>query len=284
MGLSLMGTTRFKLFSSTGPSVAIGLAITLAASLTLTPALLIILARIRPRAFAGLTAPSSGFWERIARAALARPLTSWLATILIMAPLAILGLRSGFIQDVMTEMPRDTTSVRNLRWLSTKFDVGKLSPLTVVLDSDSDLRTSQGLALIDDFSRFLARQRRLLEIRSATQPLGSTAPLDPARLSERLGAVNAGFARIESGSKQLQEGLTEGAAKLRAALWFEGRIGALFTGVPGAKGHPLPAKKRRAGANLLAVPGLSAWPVGTQTPDAADKVPETDPRESCSRS
>ena len=33
VGLSLMGTTRFKLFSSTGPSVAIGLAITLAATL-----------------------------------------------------------------------------------------------------------------------------------------------------------------------------------------------------------------------------------------------------------
>ena len=124
VGLSLMGTTRFKLFSSTGPSVAIGLAITLAASLTLTPALLVILARLRPRAFAGLTAPSSGLWERVARAALARPIASWLATVLVMAPLAILGLRSGFIQDVMTEMPRDTTSVRNLRWLATKFDVG----------------------------------------------------------------------------------------------------------------------------------------------------------------
>ncbi len=59
VGLSLMGTTRFKLFSSTGPSVAIGLAITLAAALSLTPALLIIVARLRPRAFRGLTAPSS---------------------------------------------------------------------------------------------------------------------------------------------------------------------------------------------------------------------------------
>ena len=48
IALSLMGTTRFKLFSSTGPSVAIGLAITLAASLTLAPALLVILARLRP--------------------------------------------------------------------------------------------------------------------------------------------------------------------------------------------------------------------------------------------
>ena len=106
-----------------------------------------------------------------------------------MAPLAILGLRSGFVQDVMTEMPGDTTSVRNLRWLSTMFDVGTLSPLTVVLDSDSDLRSSEGLELIDDVSRFLARQPRLLEVRSATQPLGSTAPLDPA---QTLGAAPRG--------------------------------------------------------------------------------------------
>ena len=86
VGLSLMGTTRFKLFSSTGPSVAIGLAITLAATLTLTPACWSSLARLRPRAFTGLTAPSSGFWERVARAALARPIVSWLATVLVMAP------------------------------------------------------------------------------------------------------------------------------------------------------------------------------------------------------
>ncbi len=182
VGLSLMGTTRFKLFSTTGPSVAIGLAITLAASLTLTPALLVIAARLLPRAFTGLTALPSGLWERVARASLARPIVSWLVTVRIMAPLAVLGLRSSFVQDVMTEMPSDMTSVKNLRWLATKFDAGSLAPLTVVLDSGSDLRGSEGLALIDDVSRFLARQRRVLEVRSATQPLGSTGPLDPATL------------------------------------------------------------------------------------------------------
>jgi putative drug exporter of the RND superfamily len=114
VGLSLMGTTRFKLFSSTGPSVAIGLAITLAAALTLTPAILVIFARIRPSAFTGLTAPSSGSWERVSRLALTRPVTSWLTTELVMAPLAVLGLCSSFVQDVMTEMPSNMPSVKNL--------------------------------------------------------------------------------------------------------------------------------------------------------------------------
>src|SRR5262249_23312402 len=90
IGLSLMGTTRFKLFSSTGPSVALGLALTLVATLTLTPALLVLLATHRPRAFAGLTARSSGFWDRLGRSAMARPAWSWLAALLVMLPLAIL--------------------------------------------------------------------------------------------------------------------------------------------------------------------------------------------------
>ncbi len=279
VGLLLMGTTRFKLFSSTGPSVALGLAVTLAASLTLTPALLVILARLRPGAFTGLTRPSSGLWERLARASLARPVASWLAVVLVMAPLAVVGLQSGFVQDVMTEMPGNSTSVKNLRWLATKFDVGALSPLTVVLDSDLDLRSSDGLEFVDDVSRFLARQPRLLKVRSATQPLGSTGPLNPARLSERLRAVNAGYSRMESGSRQLQNGLNEGAAKLRASRWIESRIGALLTGDSKTKHEVLPTILRRAGTALLALPGMSAWPVGTQTPQPAEVVPANDPRD-----
>jgi putative drug exporter of the RND superfamily len=267
VGLSLMGTTRFKLFSSTGPSVAIGLAITLAAALTLAPALLIIVARLRPRAFIGLTGPSSGLWERVARAALARPLVSWSATILVMAPLAVLGLRTSFVQDVMTEMPSDVTSVKNLQWLATKFDTGALAPLTVVLDSGADLRGAEGLALIDDVSRFLGRQRQILEVRSATQPLGSAAPLDPARLSERLSAVNAGHARMEAGSRQLEKGLNEGAAKLRAVMWLEDRTGIPLTGSLAATRDALASNLRQAWGGRRAEPGTSPRVEGVVRPN-----------------
>ena len=194
-----MGTTRFKLFSTTGPSVAIGLAITVVAVLTLTPALLVILARIRPLEFQALSAPPSGWWEHVARTAMKRPAVIWVATVLVMAPLAVIGLRSGFVEDVLIEMPRNTPSLQDIRWLGTKFDTGELAPLTVVLESDTDLRESAGLAFIDDLSQFLAHQRGIREVRSATQPLGNTALLDPARLAERLQKVNEGQSQIESG-------------------------------------------------------------------------------------
>jgi RND superfamily putative drug exporter len=238
IGLMLMGTTRFKLFSSTGPSVAMSLSLALAATLTLTPALLVLLARIHPRAFLGLAGSSRQFWERLGRQVMARPLRSWIFTLLAMVPLSILGLKTHFIQDLMTELPRSAASTRDFRLVASKFDPGMLAPLTVVLESDTDFHSSEGLALIDDVSRLLSHQRRLSEVRSATQPLGSTQPLDRARLASRLSEVNAGFSQLAAGAGQLQKGLTEGAAKLRAAIWLEEKTGLSLTGKPADASAP----------------------------------------------
>jgi putative drug exporter of the RND superfamily len=224
-GLMLMGTTRFKLFSSTGPSVAMGLVVTLLASLTLAPALLVLLAKRRPQAFHGMTAPSSGFWDRFAHRVLARPILSWVGAIAVMAPLAWLGTRTTFTQDTLLELPAGTTSAEGLRLVARKFGPGVAAPLTVVIRSDANLRESQGLALIDEMSRMLSKQKSLVEVRSATQPLGSTEPLDPARLSNRLAALNHGFEQIEAGADQLRAGLEEGLKKLRAARWLIERTG-----------------------------------------------------------
>ena len=223
-GLSLMGTTRFKLFSSTGPSVAIGLAMTVVATLTLTPALLILLAKFHPRSFAGLTRRDSGFWDAVGHAVLKRPLLTWLATLGLMLPAALIGLRDHPIQDALTEMPARTPAINSLRLVASKFGQGVLCPLTVVIqtvDPHDNLRDSEGLALIDDASRFLSRNRGLTEVRSATQPLGSTAPLDPARLGSRLTEVNQGFTKMADGASQLRSGLLQGVGKVKAAMVFE---------------------------------------------------------------
>jgi RND superfamily putative drug exporter len=262
MGLLLMGTTRFKLFSSTGPSVALSLALALAATLTLTPALLVLLARFHPRAFDGLAGSSRAFWDRLGRAAMARPLRSWAFTLLAMIPLAILGVKTHFIQDLMTELPRSAASARDFRLVSSKFEPGMLAPLTVVLESDKDFRSSEGLALIDDVSRLLSHQRRLGEVRSATQPLGSPDRLARARLASRLGEVNAGFALLTAGAGQLRDGLTEGAAKLRAAIWLEQRTGLSITGkpatAPGPKADPAVTRARAGETLASSIKGASA--------------------------
>lgn len=222
ISLSLMGFNKFKLFSTTGPSVALGLLITLAATLTLTPAFLVLIGRYRPRVFEGFASAShTVFWDGIAKVVLARPGLFWVGTICVMAPLAILGRNATFLQDLFAELPSTTPSLVNLKRISAKFEPGSLAPLTVVLRSDRDLRDSAGLALIDDVSRLLEHQRSIASVRSATQPLGSRAPLDAARLSARIETVRDGFRKMIEGATRLQVGLSEGAAKIKALLVIE---------------------------------------------------------------
>jgi RND superfamily putative drug exporter len=248
VGLSLMGVNQFRLFSSTGPSVAVGLALTLLATLTLTPALLIVLARVRPRCFDGLRAPSSGFWERIGYRVLARPRLTAALILVAMAPPAVIGLRSGVVFDMLEELPAGTESVRSFRLIAAKFGAGAVAPLTVVIDADQELGQARGLSLIDDVSRDLARRRRLSEVRSATQPLGSPAPLAPARLDARLSAVREGLSQIADGAARLKDGINRKAVALR----LEGGLRTIASLGKGGSGPDRDAASRQSMLNELA--------------------------------
>jgi RND superfamily putative drug exporter len=272
VGLSLMGTTRFELFSSTGPSVAIGLGLTLIVCLTLTPALLILLAKHRPRSFAGLTAPSTGFWDDLGHRVLARPVLTWLATVALLLPVAIVGLRTEFLQDLFSELSPKTPSVRGIKLVSEKLGPGRVAPMTIVLNGDRRLDQSEGLALIDDVSRFIANNRRQIgEVRSATQPLGSPELLEPARIASRLEEVNKGFDRMNQGAIQLRDGLAQGAAKLQAALRLEKLTGLPLTGPPLTN-----AEARESVSNGLRQASAAIFGIRKPTPKPADNAKAKD--------
>jgi RND superfamily putative drug exporter len=285
VGLSLMGTTRFKLFSSTGPSVALGLGLTLLACLTLTPSLLILLARFRPRAFAWLTRPSTGIWDDVGRFVLARPVLCWLGTVIAMLPFAFIGTQTRILQDLLSEMPRQTQAVQTFRQIAGKFGPGTVAPLSLVIRSGKDLGSSEGLALLDDLSRLLSRQRRLTEVRSATQPLGSSEPLEPARLASRLKAVNEGFESMSEGAKNLSEGLVKGAARLQTALQIRRFTGVDLTGSPAEAGQSLLKGLAQASGAMLGQRAAASNPPAQPAdppPDSTARGPDAkpvDPRE-----
>ena len=291
-GLSMMGLMRFKLFASTGPSVALGLILTVAAALTLTPALLVLLARYRPKSFAGLTRPTSGFWDFIGHRVLARPVLTWAVALVVMIPAAVLGARTEFVQDTFAELPPERSSVKGMALIAAKFGPGMVGPLTVVLrTSGADLRDSEGLALIDEVSRYLSHQRSLQEVRSATQPLGSTEPLERARLASRLTEVNEGFGKMAAGADQLRQGLTDGVAKLGAARLVEEFTGVSLTGAKPepAPPRPAPTPSKPAGNPLTSglkqvYGGLFGTGRATPTPAApAPNGPATRPADPPSR-
>ncbi len=145
--------------------------------------------------------------------------------------------------------------------MTSKFDAGMMAPLTVVLESDTDLRRSEGLTLIDDVSRLLSHQRRLTEVRSATQPLGSPEPLNRARLASRLDEVNRGFRQLSEGARLLNKGLIAGASRLRAAVWLEQKTGLNLTGsVTRAAMLKPPSSREQSAAAPGPVPAAASAP------------------------
>ena len=167
-GLSLMGLTRFKLLSCTGPSVAIGLALTLAAAPDSDTGACCYCWHASVRGVSPgspLHHPVSG---RESRTVMARPLLVWMVILVILAVPAVYGMRVGVIHDLLAELPARTASVRDLNFIAEKFGPGTVALLAVVIESDQDLAPVSGLALIDDVSRLLARQPGIAEVRSAT--------------------------------------------------------------------------------------------------------------------
>ncbi|MFM7315381.1 MAG: MMPL family transporter, partial [bacterium] len=233
--------TEFKLFSSTGPSVGLGLAITLLVSLTLTPALIVTLARKKPQCFDGISEPSGPFWLNMARVVLTRPSSILGVTLFVMILPILVGFRVDFVMDILSEMPSSNLPGRNLKTIAKVYGEGVVAPITMVVQADRDLRDEDGLELIDDLSRFITHQRKIGELRSATQPLGSTGPLNQARLSSRLGQIHDGLVRLNSGATELEKGLVEGGAKIRLARAIERNAGLNLLGNLGMKPKAGPA-------------------------------------------
>jgi RND superfamily putative drug exporter len=215
VGLALMGTTRFALFSRTGPAVALGLALTLAVCLTFTPAVLVTLARYRPGAFSGLKKKSLGIWPALGRRILAQPVAVAAMVLGLMAVPAVFGLRGTIVHDLLAALPSHSAAVQDFRRLGQSFGTGAMAPLTVVLESRDDLRRPGGMALIDALSQGLADQEGVARVRSATRPAGDPAQLDAARIVARLDQLLEGVDRIAQGNRELHQRMTQAAAKLR---------------------------------------------------------------------
>ncbi|HZV04458.1 MAG TPA: MMPL family transporter [Gemmataceae bacterium] len=211
-GLGLMGLAEFAKVRCGGPAIAISLAVALAASLTLTPALLRILGPIafwprRPptadRAplshshYAGETPALrsslntgrewrlEGVWGRISRYVVAHPLLIGVAALLTLMPLALIGFGVRPNYRATSELSPSSDSIRGLAAIQRHFTAGEVGPITVLLESNTDWEGPQGRAIISHLSQGFCYLDNVAEVRSLTQPLGSPV----SEFSDRLTAI-----------------------------------------------------------------------------------------------
>ena len=181
-----MTVARFEMIRTQGPAMALGIAVALLASLTLTPALLSLLGahlfwpfhrRIQERQ----EEHRSRFWEAVADLMARHPAwTTLLVTGLLLVPYLFLPKMVRTL-DILQELPADVESRQGFEVLKAHFPAGELMPVVVVLQGNADLSTPQGLARIAAVQEALEAVPGVAQVRSVVKPTGGEQP-DKERL------------------------------------------------------------------------------------------------------
>ncbi|MBO0842472.1 MAG: MMPL family transporter, partial [Nocardioides sp.] len=213
---STMLLAHIGFFTTTGPAVALSVAVALVMSLTLLPVVILVVGSRgwldpRPR-----RAGRTGWAEWASAATLAKPGRALVAGLLPLLVLAafVTAFRPSY--DDRTMQPADSESNQGYRTLARHFPANLVLSEYVVIHTDHDLRDPQDLAALEQAAGSVARVPGIESVRTITRPLGT--PLAQASVSyqagqvgDRLGSANA---RLAGGSRSAAA-LADGAGRLK---------------------------------------------------------------------
>ncbi len=131
VGLAMMVFAELGLYNTTGPAIAIGVAITLLAGLTLIPALLCVLGHhaFWPRKAAHVR--DQGLWPRWAAKVVRHPVIALVVPVVVLVPLAWYG--SGLARDfdMLGDLPKTDEARAGFDVLAEHMGAGNMRPLNV---------------------------------------------------------------------------------------------------------------------------------------------------------
>ncbi len=186
VGLTMMGWADFGKFTYSGPAIAICLAVTLLASMTLVPALLA--TRLGAHVAIESSPLATRFWQRAADLILQRPGKILIASLVLMIPLAWNGWSVDLTYDLLGELPADRVTRQGTQLLRENFPPGEIGPLVVLVQlPEAKLVGQDGQYLVAELSRPLYEMPGISRVRSWYQPLGDppgTVSLSPEGVME----------------------------------------------------------------------------------------------------
>jgi RND superfamily putative drug exporter len=210
VGLAMLALAELGLYNTTGPSIAIGVAIALLAGLTFTPALLTVLGHYafwprKPRHVG-----TRGAWHAWAGKVVGRPVIALLVPLIILVPLAVYG--SGLARDfdLLGDLPKTDQTRQGFDVLAVHFGAGQMQPLNVVAIDDARFDTPQGLANVQKLQTLLGTVAHVTTVRSFTGSLDQKTLSVADQLAAQAKAVRDGIAQVQAGlaggadSQQLQ--------------------------------------------------------------------------------
>lgn len=173
VGFMALLFTEMGMLQSAGPMLATGIAVSLLAGLTLTPALL---ATLGSRAFwpGKASHRSAGrYYEATSKLVSSRPLLAIIVIVALMLPFSVYGLTQQVNYDFVAELPENIPSVKAYNLLREHMGGGSLFPLNVIVTGrQAGDVPAEMLRLAGE----LAALPGVADIRSLNNPLGLHNP------------------------------------------------------------------------------------------------------------
>lgn len=186
--------TKLGILRTVGPVLGLSVAVAFFAAVTLLPALLVLAGRrgwVAPRR--DLTRP---LWRRSGIHIVRRPKTHLLASALVLIILAGCAGLARYNYDDRKTLPASVESSVGYAALDQHFSTNLIIPEYLFIESPHDLRTSQGLADLEQMAQRVSQVRGVAMVRGITRPTGQS--LEQARASWQAGQVGG---KLDEGSK-----------------------------------------------------------------------------------
>lgn len=204
--------TKIGMFRTAGPPIALSIAITVAVSLTLTPAIMALWGR---RGYAEPRPLDERRWRRRGASIVRRaPALVAASLVFLLATSAVLFTFQPNIDENAMQL-RSTDSKRGYDTVYRHWGVNEAAPEFVTIRADHDMRNTDDLAALDLIAMSIGNIPQVAYVRSITRPDGK--PLPETAIGSQTAQVGEGLAdahdRVEQAIPQLKQ-LAAGVTQL----------------------------------------------------------------------
>ncbi|MGB8402568.1 MAG: RND family transporter [Mycobacterium sp.] len=209
--------TKLGVFATVGPALSVTVLIGFLASVTLLPAIIILVGRrgwIKPR-----KDTTGRFWRRSGVNIVRRPITHLAASLVILLALAGSATLIEYNYDNRKDLPAEAESNLGYAALNKHFPVSSTMQQFILIESPHDLRAPKSLADMEQLAQRISQLPNIDTVRGITRPTGDV--LEQAKATFQAGEVGGKLHEasdlISANDGNLSK-LTDGAYQLAAAL------------------------------------------------------------------
>lgn len=213
VGFASIGFSTFSLYQS-AVAVAVGIAVMMVALVTFVPFFMAVFGKaIFWPTRGSLEHKPSALWATVGRFSLKRPLLA-LAVIAAISVPFLSVYKSSLSFNSLEEIGSQYKSATAFQIISDSFGPGETLPSTVVMKAKKPLDTQEGLAMLEQVGRELAKVDGVKTVRGATRPIGE--PLSDLQVTKQVETVGTGLGQGAGGLTDISKGLAEASSSLGA--------------------------------------------------------------------